>query len=67
MVINMINILLTNSEWYFLCVQIEKILTKNPDNHIAKNILNKLAENCPSLDDIKFDFKKEYECIGIKD
>lgn len=67
MVITVVNISITNREWYFLHVQMEEVLKKNPDNHIAKDILVKLVENCPSLDDIKSGFKHEYESIWMKD
>lgn len=59
----MITLSLTNKEWYFLHIQIEEILKKNPDNHIAKAILEKLVDNSPSLDDIKTEFKTEYDTI----
>lgn len=58
----MVNLQLTNKEWYFLHKQIENIINENPDNYIAKAILYKLSKNCPKLDDIKSEFKKEYEC-----
>ena len=61
----MINLQLTNKEWYFLHVQIERLIRENPDNYIPKNILDKLAENCPKFNDIKADFKQEYESIWI--
>ncbi len=56
---------LTNKEWYFLHVQMENIIKEQPDNHIAKAILHKLVDNHPNLDDIKSDFKMEYECNWI--
>lgn len=59
----MITLSLTNKEWYFLHTQIEEMLKKNPDNHIAKAILEKLVDNSPSLDDIKTEFKTEYDTI----
>jgi len=59
----MITLSLTNKEWYFLHIQIEEMLKKNPDNHIAKAILEKLVDNSPSLDDIKTEFKTEYDTI----
>lgn len=59
----MITLSFTNKEWYFLHIQIEEILKKNPDNHIAKAILEKLVDNSPSLDDIKIEFKTEYDTI----
>ena len=61
----MVNLQLSNKEWYFLHVQIENIIKENPDNYIAKRILEKLAENCPKLEDIKSDFQREYECIWV--
>lgn len=63
----MVNLPLLNKEWYFLYVQLEKIIKENPDNHIAKNILEKLVENLPKLNDIKSDFQKEYECFWVGD
>jgi hypothetical protein len=62
----MINLQLTNKEWYFLHIQIENILKEHPDNHIAKNVLIKLTESCPSLNDFKSEFENEYECTWIK-
>ena len=59
----MITLSLTNKEWYFLHIQIEEMLKKNPDNHIAKAILEKPVDNSPSLDDIKTEFKTEYDTI----
>lgn len=59
----MVDLQITNKEWYFLHVQMERLIRENPHNYIPKNILNKLAENCPKLDDIKVDFKQEYECV----
>jgi hypothetical protein len=59
----MVNLQLTYREWYFLHIQVEKLLKENPSNHIAKDLLTKLAKNAPLLKDIKSDFKQEYECI----
>lgn len=61
--IDMVNLPLTNNEWYFLHRHLEKLINKNPHNHIPKNILDKLVENAPKLEDIKIDFKQEYECV----
>lgn len=63
--ITIVNLKLTNAEWYFLHIQIENIIKNNPDNHVAKSILEKLAQNCPELDSIKSDFKVEYESQWI--
>ena len=46
-------------------MQIENTIKENPDNHIAKSVLEKLAENCPKLENIKSDFQKEYTCVWI--
>ncbi|MEK4025333.1 hypothetical protein [Sporosarcina sp. FSL W7-1283] len=65
----MINIQLTNREWYFLHVQVENIIKYSPDNRIAKGLIAKLGENYPSLGDVKKKFKMEYESTwdnGIK-
>ena len=62
----MVNLQLTNKEWYFLHVQLEKIIRENPSNYISKDILNKLADNCPNLTDIKTEFAMEYECEWMK-
>lgn len=61
----MVNLQLTNKEWYFLHVQLEKLIKENPHNYIPKEILSKLSENRPNLTDIKADFAKEYECEWI--
>ncbi len=61
----MVEITLTNKEWYFLHVQLEKIVGENPNNYISKSILEKLAINCPKLDDVKIQFAQEYECEWI--
>ncbi len=61
----MVNLELTNKEWYFLHVQIEKLIKENQHSHIAKDLLIKLAENRPKLDNTKLEFKKEYECQWI--
>lgn len=66
----MVNLQLSNREWYFLHVQLENIIKENPENYIAKNILEKIVENLPKLSDIKSDFQKEYDCVwvgGVKD
>lgn len=43
------------------------MIKDNPNNHIAKEILVKLAQNCPNLSDIKLEFAQEYECVWIGD
>lgn len=63
----MVNLQLTNKEWYFLHSQIEQTVKENQDNYIAKDLLHKLAENCPKLDDIKSEFKTECEYRWIRD
>ncbi len=64
--IKMVKLELLNQEWYFLHVQIERLIKENPDNYIAKNILNKLVDNSPKLEFAnEFKFQKEYECIWI--
>ena len=63
----MINIQLTNKEWYFLYIQITKLIKENTSDHIAARILDKLAENCPKIDDIKTEFKQEYKCEWVED
>lgn len=62
----MVNLQLTNKEWYFLHIQIEKVIKENSDNYIAKDLLIKLVKNCPRLDDSKLEFKKEYESQWIE-
>lgn len=59
----MINLQLSSQEWYFLHIQIEKLIKENPNNHIPKGILEKLAENASFLNNTKHEFKKEYECV----
>lgn len=61
----MVYLQLTNKEWYFLHVQMENIIKEQPDNHIARELRYKLGENCPNLDDIKKEFKLEYNCEWI--
>lgn len=61
----MVDLQLTNNEWYFLHVQIEKLIKENPHNYIPKSILEKLAVNCPKLEDVKYVFKQEYNCEWI--
>lgn len=65
--VNIVNLQLSNKEWYFLHIQLENIIKENPDNYIAKNIFEKLVENLPKLNDVKDDFKMEYECIWVGD
>lgn len=63
----MTTITLTNKEWYFLHIQMENIIKQNPDNHIAKNILEELILNRPLLSEItnEVKFKQEYECKWV--
>lgn len=61
----MVNLQLTNKEWYFLHTQIKKVIKEVPHNYIAKGILEKLAENRPLLSDIKYEFQREYDCVWI--
>lgn len=63
----MINLALSNKEWYFLHVQLEKLVKENPNNHIAKGLFEKLIINLPMINDIKSEFQKEYDCVWIGD
>jgi hypothetical protein len=57
----MVNLSLTNNEWYALHVHIENLLKQYPDNRYLNSIILKLAENCPTIQSIKEDsFIKEY-------
>lgn len=65
---NMIELKLTSKEWYFLHIQMERFVKENQHNYIPKDILCKLAENSPKLDNIKNElkFEMEYESIFVK-
>ena len=57
----MINLRLTNNEWYALHIHIENLLKQYPDNRYLNSIMVKLAENCPTIPSIKEDsFIKEW-------
>lgn len=56
----MVNLQLTNKEWYFLHQQVLNSLKDDPDNYIANSIFNKIIENLPKIDDIKIEFQQEY-------
>lgn len=62
----MINLELTNNEWFVLYTQVDNLLKQHPDNRYLNSIMLKLAENCPKLKDIKANFEKEYDCNWIK-
>lgn len=55
----MINLRLTNNEWYALHIHIENLLKQYPDNRYLNSIMVKLAENCPTIQSIIADTKKE--------
>lgn len=65
--VKIIKLELSNIEWHFLHIQIEKFIKENQGNHIAKSIFNKLIENLPNIKNIKFEFSKEYESNWIED
>ena len=63
----MINLRLTNNEWYVLYIHIENLLKQYPDNRYLNSIMLKLAKNCPTIPSIKEDsFIKEwtYQWVG---
>lgn len=60
----MIEICLTNREWYWLMVQLDRIIKEFPNNHMAKGILEELNNNKP-LTNNSYDFNMEYECEWI--
>jgi len=49
----MVNLNLTNNEWYTMHVHIENLLKQYPDNRYLNSIMIKLAENHPT-------FNREY-------
>lgn len=61
----MIKLTLSNKEWYFLHVQLEKLVKETPNNYIIEGIFEKLIDSRPTIDDIKCDFRKEYDCVWI--
>lgn len=64
----MINLQLTNNEWYALHIHIENSLKQYPDNRYLNSIMLKLAENCPKIQSIKEDsFIKEYTCQWVSE
>ena len=64
----MVNLQLTNNEWYVLHVHIENSLKQYPDNRYLNSIMLKLAENCPTIQIIKEDsFIKEYTCQWVSE
>ena len=64
----MVNLNLTNNEWYALHVHIENLLKQYPDNRYLNSIILKLSDNCPTIQSIKEDtFVKEYTCQWISE
>jgi putative AlgH/UPF0301 family transcriptional regulator len=64
----MINLELTNNEWFILHTQVNNLLKQHPDNKYLKSIMLKLAENCPTIQSIKEDsFIKEYTCQWVSE
>lgn len=61
----MFNLNLTHGEWYFLHRQLESIIKENPDNRIAKQLLEKIANSKPNLSDIKLEFETNYEKVWV--
>ena len=65
----MVNLQLTNNEWYALHCHTERLLKQYPDNRILNSIMIRLAENHPSFTSLKEDqIKQEYhsDWISIK-
>ena len=60
----MITLKLTETEWYFLVRQLQKMSEEHKHNHLPRRILKNLMDNTPDIDDT-IDFKREYECIWI--
>lgn len=64
----MVNLQLTNNEWYALHIHVENLLKQYPDNRYLNSIMLKLAENCPTIQNIKEDsFIKEYTCQWVSE
>jgi succinate dehydrogenase/fumarate reductase flavoprotein subunit len=47
----MINLSLTNDEWFVLYTHVDNILKKYPDSKYLNSIATKLADNCPNIID----------------
>jgi hypothetical protein len=63
----LVDISLTNNEWYFLYRQMLKGKEKYPNNRYFISIFNKLEDNMSTIEGVENEskFKMEYECIWI--
>ncbi len=61
----MTEITLSDTEIYFLILQLEKIKKENPTNYIAKELFDKMIQYTPKVDSRKTEFQREYNCVWI--
>lgn len=62
----MINIDLTNKEWFMLCSILSAKRVEIKDNYILNGLFEKLITNHPNCEKIDSSFIREYNCIWEK-
>lgn len=62
----LINIQLTNSEWYFIGNLLQRTSREFSDNYIVTNLLQKFIANKPQMKNFSDEFLREYE-VAWKD